>query len=109
MDGIVFDSKTEMLRYADLKILLRAGIISNLELQPEFPVMINGGDFCTYTADFAYLDEDGDRIVEDVKSDATHKDAAFRLRTKAAELTYGIEIFSVDKDGNMMGRRRKRP
>lgn len=108
MDGIVFDSKAEMERYADLKLLVRAKVITELTLQPAFDVFINGEKYCTYTADFSYLDEDGDRIVEDVKSSATFKDPAFRLRKKAAELYHQIEIFSVDSEGEVFGRRRKR-
>jgi len=108
MDGIIFDSRSEMDRYADLKLLQRGKVIRELELQPAFPVEINGAHFCTYTADFAYVNEYGQKIVEDVKSAGTEKDAAFRLRKKAAELFYGIQIFSVDKSGNEMKSRRRK-
>jgi hypothetical protein len=108
MDGIVFDSRSEMERYADLKLLQRGKVIRNLELQPTFPVEINGAHFCTYTADFAYVNEYDQKIVEDVKSAGTEKDTAFRLRKKAAELFYGIQIFSVDKSGNEMKSRRRK-
>jgi hypothetical protein len=36
MDGIVFASKAEMRRYAELKMLERSGAITSLELQPRF-------------------------------------------------------------------------
>jgi hypothetical protein len=91
LDGILFASKKEMARYADLKMLEKGKVISNLELQPSFPVSINDTHFCTYTADFRY-EENGQTIIEELKSSGTAKDPAYRLRKKAAELYYGIKI-----------------
>jgi hypothetical protein len=71
VDGIRFASKKEARRYGELKLLLRAGEIHGLELQPRFPLIVNGKKVCVYVADFAYLDNDGNRVVEDVKSKAT--------------------------------------
>jgi len=96
MGGIVFASKKEMKRYAELRLLQRAGEVQDLELQPEFRVSINGEHYCTYTADFAYT-EKGERVVEELKSTGTAKDAAFRLRKKAAELFYGIKVRMIIK------------
>jgi len=96
LDGIVFASKKEMNRYAELKLHSRAGIISDLELQPEFKVSINGIHYCTYTADFRYT-RDGQCVIEELKSSGTVKDAAYRLRKKAAELFYGIKIEVIVK------------
>jgi len=93
IDGIVFDSKREAARYADLKLAEKLGNIKNLSLQPEYPVEINGKHYCTYTPDFKYTETlTGKEIIEEVKSTGTMKDAAYRLRKKAAELFYGIEI-----------------
>jgi Protein of unknown function (DUF1064) len=97
LDGIVFASKREMIRYAELKQLKQAGVIRYLELQPAFPVSINDKHYCTYTADFAY-DVDDEIIYEDVKSSITAKDAAYRLRKKAAELFHGVKIHEYDPD-----------
>jgi hypothetical protein len=91
LDGIVFASKKEMTRYAELKLHSKAGLISDLELQPKFPVSINDKHYCTYTADFKYT-RSGECVIEELKSSGTVKDAAFRLRKKAAELFYGIKI-----------------
>jgi hypothetical protein len=92
-DGIVFDSKGEMNRYLDLKLAEKAGVIRDLLLQCDFVVSINDKHFCTYTADFSYIDVIADKIIyEDVKSTGTAKDAAYRLRKKAAELYYGVKI-----------------
>jgi len=97
LDGITFASKKEATRYATLKLLERAGKISDLKLQPRFPVEINGRPFTTYTADFQFYDRElGRTVVEDVKSlGGTSKDASFRLRKRAAELSHGIVVTEV--------------
>ncbi len=110
MDGIVFDSKTEMTRYANLKILEKAGIIKDIERQPSFPVDIAGKHYCTYTADFKYFNiEDEEVILEDVKTTGTVKDPAYALRKKAAELFYGVNIIACDKNGVSLKRRKTKP
>lgn len=97
-DGITFASKKEMSRYLDLKTLERAGLIFELQLQPKFKTFIQGKPYCTYTADFSYwIDHKRVQVVEDVKSTGTAKDAAYRLRKKAAELTYGFKVKEVIK------------
>lgn len=94
--GIVFDSKGEAARYTQLKLLERAGLVSDVQVQPSWDVMIEGQKFCTYTADFSYLcKERGRPVIEDVKSSGTQKDAAYRLRKRAAELAFGIKIDEV--------------
>lgn len=94
VDGRIFASKREAVRYAQLKNELRAGAIRDLELQPEFKVEIAGKPFCRYRADFGYV-KNGVRIIEDVKGRGprgTAADTAFRLRRKAAELFFGIVV-----------------
>lgn len=72
IDGVTFDSGLEAARYKQLKLLEDAGAIKNLQLQPKFRLMdsykynnktIRAID---YIADFMY-EEDGKKIVEDVK------------------------------------------
>lgn len=102
VDGITFASKREAARYVDLKLLQRAGEIRDLELQPVFPLTINGidvkirsdkrpnGTRTRYTADFRYIDTRTDRtIVEDVKGIDTQ---ASRLRRAVVECIYTIRI-----------------
>lgn len=109
LDGIVFDSKSEMKRYAELRILQAANEISMLMCQPEFKVEINGEHYCTYTADFEYFDNAREEwVYEDVKSVATAKDPAFRLRKKAAELFHGILIRNVIVDAPLTARKAAR-
>lgn len=80
-DGIVFASKAEMARYDELKMLEKAGKISDLKLQPRFLLIpkVNKGDRATYyIADFAYI-KDGKPIIEDVKG---YKTAVYKLKIK---------------------------
>ena len=114
IDGIVFASKREAARYAQLKLAEKAGFLKNLELQPSYPVEINGEHYCTYTPDFRYIEaQTGKQIIEEVKSTGTMKDAAYRLRKKAAELFHGIEvtvyIMGWDFRSTKLQIRKKRP
>ncbi len=90
VDNIKFDSNLEATRYKELKLLLRAGEISNLELQPRFLLQDsfkkNGRTFrkIEYVADFKYI-ENGKTIVEDVKGIQTD---VFKLKYKIFEKVY---------------------
>lgn len=85
LDGITFDSRAEARRYAELKLLLKAGKIKDLELQPAFTLMdsFKGPDGKTirgikYIADFKY--QEGDRtVIEDVKGMRTQ---AYQIKRK---------------------------
>ena len=87
IDGIKFDSKKESLRYEQLKLLQKASVISNLELQKKFllidTIRYKGKTYpkTYYICDFAYI-KDGKQIIEDVKSIATAKDKTYRLKIK---------------------------
>ena len=95
-DGHVFDSLAEKARYTQLKLMTRAGlIVSAIEVQPSWEIMINGQRLCVYTADFAYECKDRGPVIEDVKTSGTQKDTAYRLRKRAAELQYGIKVTEV--------------
>ena len=94
-DGIKFDSKLEAERYAQLKILERAGVIRDLELQPSFELLPsfrkNGKTWrkTVYKADFRYILADGDRIIiEDVKGSTEVITDVFRLKQKLFEYKY---------------------
>lgn len=97
IDGHTFDSKREAKRYAQLRDLLRAGLISDLELQVKFilapAVRIKGRNRppIRYIADFAY--RQGDRfVVEDAKGHATD---AYRLKRHLMKSVLGIDIEEV--------------
>ncbi len=94
VDGATFASKAEARRYNELRLMERAGDISRLELQPKFPVHINGVLVCTYIADFAYFTS-SQRVVEDVKGVKT---PVYRLKKKLVEAVYpGVTIVEVAK------------
>src|SRR5262245_35080016 len=73
VDGITFDSKREAERYTMLKALERVGEISDLELQPRFPLHVRAVDapvsliIGEYIADFRYRRAGNVSIVEDAK------------------------------------------
>jgi len=94
VDGHVFDSKREASRYSMLRMQERNGLISHLELQPSWVVYINGKKLCRFRADFSYF-RNGVMVIEDTKSTGTAKDPAYRLRKKAAELAYNIQVTEV--------------
>lgn len=78
VDGIRFDSKAEAKRYSELKLLERAGSISQLELQPSFDFIIKGMPCGSYRGDFRYQ-ENGKDVVEDVKG---YRTDVYRLKRK---------------------------
>lgn len=68
VDGISFDSRKEANRYAELKLLERAGQLHNLRLQVPYVLVEKSkyGQAIRYIADFVY-EMGGETIVEDVK------------------------------------------
>jgi hypothetical protein len=95
IDGRIFDSKAESRRYLQLRQLEDDGRISQLKLQPRFPLVVNGQKIADYVADFSFVDENGKATVEDVKSGPT-KTASYRLKRKLVKALYGIEIVEVE-------------
>ena len=94
IDGHTFASKAEGRRYEELKMMLDAGKIERLTLQPRYDLYGDGGmKVATYVADFTYL-EDGVWRVEDVKSPAT-KTPVYRLKKKLMLACYGIDVIEI--------------
>lgn len=88
--SLKFDSVKEGKRYSELFIMQHRGLISALELQPRYPLIVNGRKVCTYVADFRYLDGSGRVRVEDVKGVRT---PTYKLKKKLFEALYvGLEI-----------------
>lgn len=84
-DGVVFDSEHEMNQYLKLKMLYRAGTITDLELQPRFPLVVNGVKVCEYVADFRCTDVSGRISIYDAKG---HRDALYKLKYKLFHALY---------------------
>ena len=88
VDGETFDSQKEYMRWCELKLLERAGEITNLRRQVKFELIPSQKDergkvierACYYIADFVYL-RDMVAVVEDVKSPATRTDV-YKIKKK---------------------------
>ena len=100
VDDITFHSKGEARRYAELRLMERAGLIQNIELQPKFMLLEAFTDedgvrhrAITYTADFRYL-ENGASIVEDFKGRETE---VFKLKRKMFASRYPGYKFRITK------------
>ena len=89
VDGHSFPSAKEARRYGDLKLLERTGLISDLTLQPRFKLVVADELICTYVADFSYVIENGERVVEDSKGVQTD---VFKLKRKLMRACLGIEV-----------------
>ena len=112
LDGIEFDSKKEMRRYSELKLLERAGEISDLKIQVPFLLLPDQYEPSTevytrgehkgepkkgrlieksvqYIADFTYHDRGGNYIVEDVKGKKTKE---YIIKKKLMLYFHGVRI-----------------
>ena len=102
VDGIIFDSEKESVRFAELKALEKYGQIHDLQLQVPFELIPAQRDengkvierACVYKADFVYFDKKGNMVVEDVKSKAT-KTKVYAVKRKLLLYRYGIRIVEV--------------
>jgi len=85
-----YDSKAEAKRAAELKLLQRAGKISDLQEQVPFELIPKqaGERAVIYKADFAYW-ENGSFVVEDVKGMKTRE---YVIKRKLMLHVHGIRI-----------------
>ena len=95
IDGIEFASKKEGLRYKELRLLERAGLITDLKMQTSFELQPsfkrNGKTIraIKYVADFDYITvKDKKHVVEDVKSKITEANQVYRLKRKMLQYKY---------------------
>ena len=105
-DGIVFDSRRESTRWIQLRLLERAGKISNLQRQVKYVLIPSQYEKaatkkgrkllereCAYIADFVYWDNEKEElVVEDTKGVKT-KDYIIKRKLMLKE--YGIKIKEV--------------
>jgi hypothetical protein len=101
IDGITFDSKKEAAYYNTIKLLKRAGEVTQIDLQPEFPYNmyctvpgINDGNRVfakqyKYIADFRVTYKDGRVEIIDVKGVKT---SIYRQKKKIVEAIYNVKI-----------------
>ena len=107
-DGMVFDSKREADRWTELKLLEKAGQISDLRRQVKYeliPTQYSDWEYtqrgkkkvvereASYIADFVYHDNVlGTDVVEDAKGMRTE---AYILKRKLMLYVHGIQIVEV--------------
>lgn len=101
IDGIRFDSKHEASRYAELKLLVKAGKIFGLKVKEKFALHVGEIKLGDYVADFTYFeivngDNDGVLIVEDTKSLPTMT-PIYKWKRKHLLAEYGIKITEITK------------
>lgn len=90
VDGIMFASRKEATRYRQLKLLERAGAISDLQMQVPY-ILINKSKYgraIKYIADFVYV-EDGEIVVEDTKG---YRTEAYILKRRLMAEVHDIVI-----------------
>lgn len=99
LDGIKFDSKKEANRYAELKLMERAGLIKGLQRQVRFELIpsfdVDGKHYrpTSYVADFVYTDvKSGKQVVEDCKGFRTD---IYRLKAKMFAHKFGVSILET--------------
>ena len=99
LDGQTFDSRREAHRYAELKLMERAGLISDLQTQVKFELIPkqrkpSGGveRAVTYKADFVYTNAKGIKVVEDTKGVSTQQ---YIIRRKLMLWVHGIEVIEI--------------
>lgn len=105
--GETFDSSAEYRRFCELKLLQRAGKIKDLQRQVKFVLIptqrepdtigVRGGvkqgnvieQECAYLADFVYVNDKGETVVEDTKGCRTKE---YIIKRKLMLYIHGIRI-----------------
>ena len=88
----VFASKREAAHYQKLMLMLKAGLLTHVDCQVRYPIIVNGNMICAYVADFVTYDKDGKREVIDVKGVRTRE---YIIKKKLMKAVWAIEIKEV--------------
>lgn len=94
-DGVIHDSKKEANRWCQLKLMERAGLITDLKRQVKYELIPkqDGERACSYKADFVYHDaKTGKMVVEDTKG---YRTEAYKIKRKLMLFRYGIKITEI--------------
>ena len=100
IDGIVFDSKSEMNRWFELKMLEKAGKVRNLERQVRYelvlpdgdPILTKTGRVAIYTPDFVYQENIGDEWVDIVEDHKGYTEDGSQLRISVFEAIFKKKV-----------------
>ena len=108
--GETFDSRKEARRFAELRALEAAGVITDLQRQVKFELIPSqrepdtigprGGRKpgkiiereCAYFADFCYITASGEKVVEDTKGVRTKE---YTIKRKLMLWRHGIRIKEI--------------
>jgi len=90
-DGKIFDSKKELAHYLTLRMMEKAGVISDLKCQVSFELNPGGTHSLKYIADFTYL-ENGQLIVCDAKG---YRTKVYKKKARLMLQVHGITINEV--------------
>lgn len=93
-DGQQFDSKWELERYEQLKLMQAAGEIRELRAQVSYPLMVGDALIGAYVADAVYVNADGRKVVEDAKGCKT---PLYRWKARHFKAQYGFGITEVKR------------
>lgn len=107
---VTFDSTAESHRYLYHERRLMSGEQFEIELQPEFKLVVNDVRICNYRADFRLTYPDGRVVIEDVKGKVTPE---YSIKRKLVQAIYGIEIVEIHEGveivaGSKSGSKRKK-
>ena len=93
LDTVWMASQAEAHRYGQLKRLYKAGYIEDLNIQPEYRLVLKNKPMFVYRADFSYIvTQTNEEIVEDVKG---MKTPVYRLKKKIIETEHDINIVEI--------------
>lgn len=90
--GIKFASLRERQRFGELRLLERAGKITDLEAHPRYSLDLNGAHIGFYTGDSRYREIGKGDTIEDVKGGKATHNTASRLRIKVFEAIYRVKV-----------------
>lgn len=101
VNGITFDSKKEAARYRELMLMLAAGKIRELKLQPEFTLQeafkTKDGEpvrAVKYRADFSYMMDTESGVVSVVEDVKGYKTKDYEIKRKLM-LGRGVKVVEI--------------
>lgn len=89
IDNIRFASQREGNRFSALKLMERAGLITDLERQISYKLDVAGIHVSSYICDFRYRTHAGELVIEDSKGFETPE---FKIKRKLMKACHGIDV-----------------
>lgn len=84
-NGVLYDSKREMIVAQGFELLLQSGVLKRLDRQVRYPILVNKTLICTYVADFRLIYADGRQEICEVKG---HPTDVWKLKHKLMTVLY---------------------